>query len=83
MLTVAKDDESDCQRCLSTAEDDCMKNGRLSFDTPQQAPSAWTPRQIVTVKCAGCPTTATESRDPTRKRLAAPPYRLVGLRRND
>jgi hypothetical protein len=42
-----------------------MKNGRLSFaDKAQQAPSAWTPWQIVTVKCAGCPTTATEIATP-------------------
>jgi hypothetical protein len=41
-----------------------MTNGRLSFDTLEKAPSAWTPRQIVTVKCAGCPPTATEVATP-------------------
>jgi hypothetical protein len=65
MLTVAKDDESDCQRCLSATEYDCMTDGRLRFDeTPPRLCPTWTPRQVVRVKCAGCPTTATEVATP-------------------
>jgi hypothetical protein len=41
-----------------------MKTTSLPFGAPPPARPAWSPRQIVTVKCAGCPTTATEVATP-------------------
>jgi hypothetical protein len=41
-----------------------MKTRPLPFDATPPARPAWAPRQMVTVKCAGCPTTATEVATP-------------------